>query len=161
MTTMTAPAVDHFADLSKFRVHYVEAGSGHPVVLLHGSGPGATGMTNFRPNIGPLSQHFRVIAIDMPGWGESDTQTEDTGRDHVAVLLELLDALHIDRAALVGNSLGGMTSIATATLHPERVSHLIAMGAPSPAPLLFSAGNGPSEGIAALLHAYREPTRRI
>ena len=55
----------------------------------------------YSPNIGPLSERFRVIAVDMPGWGESDPQTDETGRDHVAVLVELLEALGIEQAALV------------------------------------------------------------
>ncbi|MFZ2172496.1 MAG: alpha/beta hydrolase [Rhodococcus sp. (in: high G+C Gram-positive bacteria)] len=156
--TDTAVIADRFVDLPNFRVHYIEAGSGHPVVLLHGSGPGATGATNFSPNIEALAEHFHVIAPDMPGWGESDTQNDDTGRDHVAVLIALLDELGIEKAALVGNSMGGITAVTTAIQHPDRVSHLITMGAPAPVQPLFSAGNGPSEGISVLLHAYREPT---
>src|ERR1700722_16972859 len=113
VTAATALA-DRYVKLSKFRLHFVEAGAGPVVVLLHGSGPGATGSTNFSPNIGPLSTRFRVIAVDMPGWGESDPQTSETGRDHVAVPIELLDALGIEQAALVGNSMGGMTSVAAA-----------------------------------------------
>lgn len=157
--TMTSPhAVDRFAEIPGFRIHYTEAGTGHPVVLLHGSGPGATGQTNFSPNIGPLSERLRVIAVDMPGWGQSDTQNDETGRDHVAALVALLDVLGLDRAALVGNSMGGMTAVATAIAHPERVSHLVTMGAPTPTPLLFAPAGGPSEGMAVLLQAYRAPT---
>ncbi|EGX57325.1 alpha/beta hydrolase fold protein [Streptomyces zinciresistens K42] len=148
---------DGFVDVPGFRVHYVEAGAGHPVVLLHGSGPGATGMTNFAPNIGPLAERFRVIAVDMPGWGESDTQTDETGRDHVRVLVGLLDRLGIDRAALVGNSMGGVTAVSTAVLHPERVSHLVTMGTPAPFQGAFPPG-GLTEGLKVLMHAYREPT---
>lgn len=150
-----------YVQLSEFRVHFVEAGTGPAIVLLHGSGPGATGSTNFSPNIGPLSERFRVIAPDMPGWGESNTQTSETGRDHVAVLIELLDTLGIEKAALVGNSMGGMTSIATAVHYPGRVSHLITMGAPAPTAMLFSPGNGPSEGMGVLMQAYREPTPEV
>lgn len=156
-TDIALPA-DRFVDLPTFRLHYVEAGAGHPVILLHGSGPGATGETNFSPNIAELARRFRVIAPDMPGWGQSDTQTEATGRDHIAVLISLLDELGIEKAALVGNSMGGMTSVAAAIQHPDRVSHLITMGAPAPVQPLFSAGNGPSEGMKVLLQAYREPT---
>lgn len=156
--TRSAVISDHYVDIPNFRVHYLEAGTGHPVVLLHGSGPGATAHTNFAENIAPLAEHFRVIAIDMPGWGESDTQTEKTGRDHVAALIAILDAVGVEKAALVGNSMGGMTAVTTAIKHPYRVSHLITMGAPAPTALLFSAGNGPSEGMKVLLHAYREPT---
>ncbi|MBP2320426.1 2-hydroxy-6-oxonona-2,4-dienedioate hydrolase [Kibdelosporangium banguiense] len=156
--TGTVQPVDRFVDVPNFRIHYVEAGTGHPVVLLHGSGPGATGLTNFSPNIGPLAAKFRVIAVDMPGWGESDTQTEETGRDHVKALVDLLDKLGIDKAALVGNSMGGVTSVSAAILHPERVSHLVTMGTPAPIPGVFSPGGGLTEGLKILMHAYREPT---
>jgi 2-hydroxy-6-oxonona-2,4-dienedioate hydrolase len=110
------------------------------VILLHGSGPGATGWSNFRPNIAPLAKGFHVLAVDMPGWGESDTQTDETGRDHTATLIAFLDALGVASAASVGNSMGGMTSVATAIHFPERVSHLITMGAPAPGIDIFSPG---------------------
>ncbi|WP_409186595.1 alpha/beta fold hydrolase [Amycolatopsis sp. VS8301801F10] len=153
----TSVVADRYADVPHFRVHYLEAGSGHPLVLLHGSGPGATAATNFTPNIAPLAARFRVIAPDMPGWGESDTQTDETGRDHAGTLIALLDKLGIEKAALVGNSMGGMTAITAAVRYPDRVSHLVTMGVPSPFPPLFSAA-GHSEGLAILMRAYREPT---
>ncbi|WP_067792410.1 alpha/beta fold hydrolase [Actinomadura formosensis] len=156
--TVTEAPAERVIHLKKFRVRYREAGTGHPVVLLHGSGPGATGLTNFSPNIGPLARRFRVLAIDMPGWGDSDTQTAETGYDHAGVLVEFLDALGIGTAALVGNSMGGMTSIEAATRHPDRISHLITMGVPAPVHLVFSPGDGPSEGLAALFQAYRDPS---
>ncbi len=53
-----------------WNIHYHEAGTGHPLILLHGSGPGATGWSNFSGNLAGLSQHFRVLAVDMPGWGD-------------------------------------------------------------------------------------------
>lgn len=162
MTTATVSinqeSASRFVDTSKFRVHYYEAGEGHPVVLLHGSGPGATGWSNFQSNIAALAKTNRVLAIDMPGWGRSDTQTELSGYDHPSVLLEILDALLIDKAALVGNSLGGTTAIEVALRAPERVSHLVTMGVPFPGRNYFSAGNGPSEGAKMLMQAYREPT---
>jgi 2-hydroxy-6-oxonona-2,4-dienedioate hydrolase len=157
-SAITAESTSRFVQTEKFRIHYYEAGAGHPVVLLHGSGPGATGWSNFRPNIAPLAEDFHVFAIDMPGWGESDTQTNETGRDHAAALIAFLDALSIGSAALVGNSMGGMTSIATAVRFPERVSHLITMGAPAPGIDIFSPSGGFSEGLKILMHAYREPT---
>ncbi|MBN9425544.1 MAG: alpha/beta fold hydrolase [Burkholderiales bacterium] len=138
-------------------LHYQEAGQGHPIVLLHGSGPGATGWSNFAGNIEALARHFRVLAVDMPGWGESDAVTVDR-LDHVEAARQFLDALGIDKAAFVGNSMGGATSLRFATTYPARISHLITMGPPTPGPRLFSAGDGPSEGLKALVQAYREPT---
>jgi pimeloyl-ACP methyl ester carboxylesterase len=156
-SAVTAETASRTVQTSRYKIHYYEAGEGHPVILLHGSGPGATGWSNFRPNIEPLSQHFHVRAVDMPGWGESQTQDDTTGRDHPADLIAFMDELGIERAALVGNSMGGMTSVATAVRYPDRVSHLVSMGAPAPGLDLFSA-SGLSEGLKVLFHAYREPT---
>jgi 2-hydroxy-6-oxonona-2,4-dienedioate hydrolase len=155
--TVTDAPAEHYIDLKKYRIHYWEAGAGHPVLLLHGGGPGATGWTNYSQNIGPLARHFHVFALDMPGWGDSDTPADDEGYDHVPVVAEFLDAHGIEKAALVGNSMGGLTSIATATLHPDRVSHLVTMGAPAPIYLIMSPA-GPTEGIKVLAQAYRETT---
>jgi 2-hydroxy-6-oxonona-2,4-dienedioate hydrolase len=82
--------------------------------LLHGSGPGATGWSNFWPNIEYLANDHRVIAVDMPGWGQSDTPNTTVGWDPVLDLVGLLDSLQIDKAALVGNSMGEMTTIGAA-----------------------------------------------
>ena len=134
-------------------IHYVEAGEGHPVILLHGGGPGATGWSNYAPNIEALARNFRVIAPDMPGWGDSSPVDFDT-LDHVDVLVQLLDALKISKAAFVGNSMGGHNSVRFAIEHPDRISHLITMGPPvGPDPVMFNAA-GPSEGIRLMLGAY-------
>ncbi|MCX4457416.1 alpha/beta fold hydrolase [Streptomyces sp. NBC_01728] len=140
-------------------LHYNEAGKGHPVIFLHGSGPGATGWSNFSANIPALAEHYRVLAVDMPGWGRSDT-VEGEERDHTAVAIQFLDELGIEKAAFVGNSMGGMTALRLAALHPDRVSHLVTMGAPAGkgGPCLFGPGDGPSEGLKVLVRGYAEPT---
>ena len=145
---------------SGLRMRYYEAGlpGATPVVLLHGSGPGATGWSNFAGNIDAIAgAGFHVLAPDMPGWGDSDAQaTKDM--DHDATLVEFLDALGIPTAALVGNSMGAHTAIRFATLHPARITHLVTMGASlgrGPASL-FGAGDGPSEGLKVLVKAYKD-----
>lgn len=144
------------------RLRYYEAGAtdATPVVLLHGSGPGATGWSNFSGNIGAIAEAgFHVIAPDMPGWGDSEARVT-TEMDHDKDLVELLDALGLERAALVGNSMGAHTVIRFATLHPERVTHLVTMGASlgrGPASL-FGAGDGPSEGLKIIARTYRDPS---
>lgn len=141
-----------------WKIHYHEAGAGHPVILLHGSGPGSTGWSNFSGSIAPLAQRLHVHALDMPGWGGSDPVTIDT-IDHVQAVVQFLDARGIGKAAFVGNSMGGQTAIRLAATHPDRVSHLITMGAPlNLAPKLFSPGDGPSEGLKALIAAYQDPS---
>ncbi|KAF1039844.1 alpha/beta fold hydrolase [Burkholderia sp. Ac-20384] len=141
-----------------WQLHYHEAGSGHPVILLHGSGPGATGWSNFSGNIDALAKQFHVYAVDMPGWGQSDSATVEQ-LDHVDAAIQFMDALGIERAAFVGNSMGGQTSLRLATEYPERITHLVTMGPPvGRMPTLFGAGDGPSEGLKVLIQAYRDPS---
>ena len=154
---LTEKSTSRTVRTTDWKIHYNEAGEGHPVLLLHGSGPGATGWSNFGPNMGALAEKYRVLAVDMPGWGKSDEVSFDE-RDHVEATLQLLDALEIEKAAFVGNSMGGMTTLRFATEHPDRMSHLITMGAGSPGPLLFGFGDGPTEGIKILQEGYRDPS---
>jgi 2-hydroxy-6-oxonona-2,4-dienedioate hydrolase len=157
---LTFDATSRTAQAGPWTVHYNEAGdlAAPAVVLLHGSGPGATGWSNFKTNIEALAEHFHVIAPDMPGWGRSDAVTRDE-MDHAKAAVSLLDALGIEKAAFVGNSMGGITTLRLATEYPERVSHVVTMGPGSgPQPKIFSAGGGLSEGMRALVAAYRDPS---
>ena len=144
---------------ASWSIHINEAGpAGAPVViLLHGSGPGATGWSNFSENIPALAERYRVIAADMPGWGESSPCTWQE-RNHPAAVAELMDALGVEKASLIGNSMGGGTAVRFAYEYPERVDKLITMGASMGAPTLFGAGGGPTEGLKILQRGYREPS---
>lgn len=156
-TEITFESTSREVKTKDWNIHYQEAGGGHPIIMLHGSGPGASGWSNFSPNIGPLSQQFRVLAVDVPGWGKSDAVSPDQA-DSVEALRQFMDALGIQAAALVGNSMGGVIATRMASKYPERVSHLITMGAPGlPGQTIFSAA-GPSEGIKILLEGYRDPS---
>lgn len=156
--TLTQQHAARTITTDEWTLRYYEAGAGHPVVLLHGSGPGATGWSNFAGNIEALSRHFHVYAVDMPGWGESDAATVDR-LDHVQAAIGFLDALGIDKAAFVGNSMGGQTALRLATEFPDRITHLITMGPPvGKFPTLFGPGDGPSEGLKVLVSAYRDPS---
>ena len=110
--------------------NYLTAGDGKPVLLLHGSGPGVTAYANWRLTIPALSQHLRVIAPDLVGFGfterpEGGSYDMDTW---VGQAIGLLDALDIERAHLVGNSFGGALALALASRHPDRVERLVLMG---------------------------------
>jgi 2-hydroxy-6-oxonona-2,4-dienedioate hydrolase len=155
--SLTESQTSQYVETESGKIHLHAAGEGHPVVMLHGSGPGATGWSNFRPNLDFLAQRFRVIAPDMPGWGKSDAVSYEE-RDHVTDAIRLLDALGIEKAAFVGNSMGGATSLKVAGRHPDRVSHVITMGSGAPGARLFTAGGGPSEGLKVLHQGYRDPS---
>lgn len=156
--TMSQESTSRTVRTKDWNLHYHEAGSGEPLILLHGSGPGATGWSNFSGNLPELAKHFRVLAVDMPGWGASDPCPVER-LDHVDTALQFMDALGLDKAAFIGNSMGGITAVRLAAEHPERVTHLITMGAAlNRGPRLYGAGDGPSEGIKILIEAYRTPT---
>lgn len=140
-------------------VFLTEAGSGHPVVLLHGGGAGATGVSNYARNIDVLAQHFRVIVPDMPGYGQStkDIDHEDPFGDLAAAVRGLLDEIDVDRAHLVGNSYGGAAALRLAMDRPDKVGRLILMG---PGGVGTTRGL-PTRGLNALLDYYggEGPTR--
>ena len=139
-----------------YQIQINEAGQGHPIFMIHGTGPGATGWSNFSPNIKELSKKYRCIAVTMPGWGESSPQTLATGRDQVKAMIQLMDTMGIDKATYVGNSMGGMISVQVTAFHPERVSHLITMGSGAPGVAIVQPA-GPSEGIGVLVDCYANP----
>jgi 4,5:9,10-diseco-3-hydroxy-5,9,17-trioxoandrosta-1(10),2-diene-4-oate hydrolase len=111
-------------------IFVAEAGSGPAVVLLHGGGPGASGVSNYSRNIDALAQQFRVIAPDMPGYGRSAKGLDqDDPFGYLADMIRgLLDEIAIDTAHLIGNSYGGATALRLALDTPGRVGKLILMG---------------------------------
>lgn len=115
-----------------YDIHIAEAGSGPVVVFLHGSGPGASGASNFRQNIDAFVEAgFRVILPDLIGYGAS---SKPEGLDYTLQLFTdtVYDALRqhgVDRASLVGNSLGGGIAIQMTLDHPEFADKLILMAA--------------------------------
>ena len=129
------------------------------VVLLHGGGPGASSWSNFSRNIGVLAKHFHVLAVDQPGYGHSDkhTEHEQYNRYSATALLNLFDHLGIERAALVGNSLGGGTAVRFALDHPKRAGRLVLMGPGGLSVNLFAPD--PTEGVKLLGKFTVDPTR--
>lgn len=113
-----------------FMTNYHDLGSGYPVVLLHGSGPGVTAWGNWNKVFGKLSINYRVIAPDMQGFGFTERQEGDvyTMNNWVRQTVELLDALGIEKAHLVGNSFGGALALSMAIKYPKRVDKLVLMG---------------------------------
>jgi 2-hydroxymuconate-semialdehyde hydrolase/2-hydroxy-6-oxo-octa-2,4-dienoate hydrolase len=130
--TAAATVTSSFVDAGGVRTHYLESGSGAPVVLLHGSGPGVTAAANWAHTIPVVAEQYRVLAPELIGFGDSDRAAADGYgiSAWVAHVVGFLDALGIARANLVGNSLGGIVSVFTALQHPERVERMVLMGSP-------------------------------
>jgi 4,5:9,10-diseco-3-hydroxy-5,9,17-trioxoandrosta-1(10),2-diene-4-oate hydrolase len=112
------------------KVHYHAEGSGFPVVFLHGSGPGASGWSNFRRNYPAFAAAgLQAIVVDTLGYGYSSKPSSiDYTLDFlVGKLRRALDALAISRCAVVGNSHGGAMAIQLALTDPARVARLVLM----------------------------------
>jgi 4,5:9,10-diseco-3-hydroxy-5,9,17-trioxoandrosta-1(10),2-diene-4-oate hydrolase len=143
------------------RLHFHEAGVGNPqiVVLLHGGGPGASSWSNFSRNIAVLARHFHVLAVDQPGYGQSDkhAEHEQYNRYSATALLNLFDHLKIERADLIGNSLGGGTAVRFALDNPKRAGRLVLMGPGGLSVNLFAPD--PTEGVKLLGRFTADPTR--
>ncbi|OBI39708.1 alpha/beta fold hydrolase [Mycobacterium colombiense] len=147
-----ATLTERTVDVAGKSIFYAEAGTGPVVVLLHGGGPGASGVSNYSRNIDTLAQHFRVIVPDMPGYGRSSKGID--GHDPFGYLGDmirgLLDELRIDTAHLVGNSYGGAAAVRLAMDTPHRVGRLVLMG---PGGIGTTRG-APTAGLKSLLSYY-------
>lgn len=114
-----------FYDVKGICTRVLEAGSptSHPLIMLHGTGGHAE---TYHRNIGPLSEHFRVYAIDMIGHGYTDRPDVAYNLDdYTAHVCDFLDVIGAPAAHLSGESLGGCVAAWTAITRPERVSKLV------------------------------------
>jgi 2-hydroxy-6-oxonona-2,4-dienedioate hydrolase len=161
---ITEAATSRFARVKEgeldLQIHYNDAGTGaETVVMLHGSGPGASGWANFNRNVEPLvAAGYRVILMDCPGWSKSDPIVCTGSRSdlNARVLKGLLDGLGIERVHILGNSMGGHSAVAFVLANPQRVGKLVLMGGGTGGPSSFTPM--PTEGIKLLQGLYREPT---
>ncbi len=130
--TAGAAGVGQSIDAFGIRTNYHDMGTGAPVILLHGSGPGVSAWTNWRRVLPVFAQHFRVLAPDMAGFGFTERR-DDLSYDiklWVKHLIGFMDALGIQKAHLVGNSFGGSLSLAAALRFPDRFDRITLMGTP-------------------------------
>lgn len=112
---------DHYLDADGVKIRYIDTGKGPAIVLLHGGTSNLESWTT-RGVVDDLARDFRVIAFDARGHGKSDKPRDPAayGRQQALDVVRILDALKIDRAHIVGFSLGGSTVAQLLTLHPER-----------------------------------------
>lgn len=158
MATLTQESTSKYVQAGDVKLHYNEAGEGFPVVFVHGGGPGASGWSNWQTNIGPISKHYRVILVDMPGWGGSDSVVvkEPRFQYNARVFRDMLDELGIEKAHFVGNSMGGGSTAKFCIDYPERVEKHVLMGSAGSGGSLFFAK--PAEGIRYIFKVWNNPT---
>jgi pimeloyl-ACP methyl ester carboxylesterase len=145
-----------FATVGGHRVRYVRAGSGSPVLLLHGF---ASSIYTWKDVLPALARDHDVVALDFPGFGESEQPSDLDGSRFPSLVLELLDQVGIQDTAIVGSSMGGATAVAVAATHPDRVTALVLIDsagfnlAPEGRPwILRLAGSAPAGALLERLH---------
>ncbi len=120
-------AHQHWTIINDSPVNFVDLGEGPPVLFVHGLGGS---WPNWLEQLPVFAQTHRVIAPDLPGFGNSPMPTGDISISGYARTLDaLLDALDLDAAAVVGNSMGGFVSAELAIAFPQRVERLVLVSA--------------------------------
>jgi Predicted hydrolases or acyltransferases (alpha/beta hydrolase superfamily) len=131
------------------KIHYVEAGTGPTVILLHGLG-GSTQV--WLPNIGALAEKYHVVVPDQIGFGKSDKPLVNYRiRTYVDFLDQFCKQLKIERASLVGSSMGGWIAAAYTAAFPDRVDKLV---------LVDAAGYTPAKDVDTRTFYGLNPTTR-
>jgi 4,5:9,10-diseco-3-hydroxy-5,9,17-trioxoandrosta-1(10),2-diene-4-oate hydrolase len=151
--TLSAESTSRYVQAGGVKIHYHEAGDGPVLIAIHGGAPGAYGWGNFGRNMEALSQHFRTLIVDLPGYGRSDKPVIEGGQYgfYTEIFIAMLNALGIEKAHILGLATGGGVAIKMALDYPDRVDRLI----------LVSAAGGlsmfqpqPSEGMKVIRSYY-------
>ena len=147
----------HHVTTSLGEVAVAETGEGPVLVMLHGGGPGASGVANYHQNLPALARRFRVVLPDQPGFGgsyrptEADLDERSITQITVDTLFQALDQLGLERFHLLGNSLGGAAALAMAQTRPDRVAGLVLM---APGGGWLPSGPTPTEGQKAMFRYF-------
>lgn len=157
---LTNESTEREATVDGHRVTYNDAGEGPVLVMLHGGGAGASGWSNFATNLPSFARYFRVLLINQPGFGGSG-YPEKFDEHYLSfaarTVVGLLDQLGIDRAHILGNSLGAAVTVRTALDFPDRLQRIVLMGTGSNVSVGLFAPR-PAEGIAKLMAFNAAPT---
>ncbi|PUE50569.1 alpha/beta hydrolase [Limnohabitans sp. 2KL-1] len=155
--TLTRDNTSRFVQAGGVRIHYHEAGSGPVLLCIHGGAPGAFGWGNFGRNLEALSKHFRTLIVDLPGYGLSDKPDIQGPRTsfYAQTFRDMLQALDIRRAHVMGMATGGSVALKMAIESPDLIERLVVINSPGglslfqPAPPKpgshdYYGGEGPS-----------------
>jgi pimeloyl-ACP methyl ester carboxylesterase len=125
MASVTKVWTEKYAEMSHGKTRYWEAGSGYPTILIHGAG-WTSGCETWSLNMGPLSEKLRVLAIDCLNWGLGDVFDQELSFaylvDHVR---EFMDVLGIEKANVIGHSMGGWIVSLLAYESPDRINKMV------------------------------------
>jgi pimeloyl-ACP methyl ester carboxylesterase len=128
--TLDPDSISRTEMVSGIETYFHDAGEGPPLLMLHGSGPGVSAWSNWRPIYAAFAEHFRVIAPDQVGFNRTQppgpvSYSRKLWTDHA---LALMDTLGIERFDVVGNSMGGAIALSLAAARPEAIGRLVVMG---------------------------------
>lgn len=119
-------AASHFIKWRDAEIHYTDEGTGLPVLMVHGFGGS---YTNFSKLADLMKNDYRVIRIDLPGFGLSDfpqiKEGENFLQDYRDYISFILDTLHLDSVYVIGNSMGGAVTWMSAVDHPDKVKKIV------------------------------------
>ncbi|MEW6473492.1 MAG: alpha/beta fold hydrolase [Actinomycetota bacterium] len=144
MSTAELEFKDELVEAAGMKIHVTDVGSGDPIVMLHGGGPGASSMSNFKGNVDNLvAAGFRLLLVDQPGFGGSSKDLPDGSYFELAAkaVKGVLDAKGITKSHLLGNSLGGGTAVKVAIDYPEVADRLVLMGPGGAAVNILTSGD--------------------
>jgi 2-hydroxymuconate-semialdehyde hydrolase len=124
------PDIGRTVDVNGIKTNVHDVGTGTPVLMIHGSGPGVSAWSNWRMSIPVLAQKRRVVAPDCVGFGYTERPADirydkEMWLNH---LIGLLDALEIEKTDVIGNSFGGAMALGLAIRHPDRIGRIVLMG---------------------------------
>jgi len=147
--------------INGLKTHYTMGGHGKTLICLHGGGPGVSAWNNYSNNFPTLSKFFRVLLVDLPGFGDSQTTIirNERVRYYSGHLAQFMSELGIDSASIIGNALGGGVATKLAADRPSMVERLILIG---PSSLGYDAiwSASPTEGIRSIRNFYKTPLDR-
>jgi 2-hydroxymuconate-semialdehyde hydrolase len=142
-----------------FMVHRAGAGNEQALIFLHGGGPGATGWSNWRHALPALGSRYDCIAPDFVGFGDShhpDPPPSDArtwNRMRINQVLSVMNALGVERASLVGNSLGGAISLHLLMEAPDRFDRAVLMGTAG-----GPSSHSPRQEVLKMVTFYNDPS---
>ena len=150
-----------YVQAGPLRVHYNEAGSGEPLIFCEGQGAGTSAWVVYHRVVEPLSQRFRCLLLDQPGYGKSDpivVKGESRSTMYARTVRDFIDALGIDTATIVDMSFGAQTAQAFAVDYPERAKRLVLHASGIGGPTLFGHPPFASQAFVAMYAAFAEPS---
>ncbi|NLJ98243.1 MAG: alpha/beta hydrolase [Tissierellia bacterium] len=136
--------------IEDIEINYIEEGKGEAVLILHGWG---ANINTVIPIVNFLKPYFKVYALDLPGFGESEEPKEVfNSKDYARVVKGFLDAMKVKKVILIGHSFGGKISILLGSSYPEMVDKIV---------LIDSAGLIPKRSLNYYLKVYSFKTLKF